>query len=165
MSDTSRRITPDRQHTLGGKKNLDWFFANRKWIRTAGNSVVEAAWAKRDLPEGETAIRFLFMAAKKSYKRAHDRNQIKRWLRAAITEVAGYANVERVMAEKNQQILVMLRISKAMEDVSWDSILTEVRLIAEHLQKRTTPSTEPVAPLITKAERERRNIAANHTPN
>jgi RNase P protein component len=80
-------LSVDRQHSLAGRDTLDWFFANRKWIRLGQNSIIECAWAKRALPESESGIRFLLLAPKRSYKRAHDRNKIKRWLRAAIAEV------------------------------------------------------------------------------
>src|SRR5436305_14477687 len=105
------RLTLNRSHSLSGKRNLDWFFANRKWIRTAGHSIIEAAWAVRDLPENEPAIRFLLLASKRNYKRAHDRNQVRRWLRAAIAEIPEFPVIEESLAQNGKQLLVMMRIS------------------------------------------------------
>jgi ribonuclease P protein component len=132
----SPRLTLDRRHSFSGQKNLDWFFKNRKWVRTAGNSLVEAAWAIRELPEGEASIRFLLLASKRNYKRAHDRNKIRRWLRAAITETEEFASFEKAIAGKDKQVLVMMRISKPLREVEWDKIKSEVGAIARHLEKR-----------------------------
>jgi len=134
------RLTLNRSHSLSGKKNLDWFFANRKWIRTAGNSLVEAAWATRELPEGEAGIRFLLLASKRNYKRAHARNKIRRWLRAAITETEGFASLEDMIVPKGKQVLVMMRISKPLPEVKWDQVRSEVGAIARHLEKRNLTS-------------------------
>src|SRR5256885_12325652 len=120
------RLTLDRSHSLSGQKNLDWFFANRKWVRKAGNSLVEAGWAIRELPEGEAAIRFLLLASKRNYKRAHERNKIRRWLRAAITEISDFTLLEESLSANGQQLLVMLRISKPLREVTWQQILKEV---------------------------------------
>jgi len=130
------RLTLDRRHSFSGKRNLDWFFENRKWVRTAGNTLVEACWAVRPLPEGEAALRFLLLAAKRSHKRAHDRNKIKRWLRAAITEVAEFGEFESAMQSNGRQALVMLRISRPVSEVRWEKILLDVRAIALHVSKR-----------------------------
>jgi ribonuclease P protein component len=133
---SSPRLTLDRRHSFSGEKSLDWFFQNRKWIRTAGNSLVEAAWAIRDLPEGEADIRFLLLASKRNYKRAHDRNKIRRWLRAAITETPEFASLEDTAAATGKQLLVMLRISKPMLEVKWSIIKDEIAVVARHLHKR-----------------------------
>ncbi len=143
MADEGNRVSPDRRHSLSGRKNLDWFFANRKWVRNTGNSVVEAAWATRDLPQDEAALRFLFLAAKRSYKLAHDRNQIKRWLRAAVTEASGFAELEQVMAERGQQVLLMLRIAQPIPEMSWELILKEVVSVVLQISKRSITASAP----------------------
>ena len=135
------RLTIDRQHSLSGRDNLDWFFANRKWIRVSGNTTIEAAWAKRPLPVDdrlctEAGIRFLLLAPKRSYKRAHDRNKIKRWLRAAISEVPEFSTLESQLAARGEQLLVMMRISKPIGELKWPSILAEVGKISRYLEKR-----------------------------
>jgi ribonuclease P protein component len=130
------RITFDRRHSLSGKKNLDWFFANRKWVRTAGNTLIEAAWATRELPEGEAGLRILILASKRSHKHAHDRNRIKRLLRATIPEVEDFARIETEMNGSGKQLLLMLRISRSVEEVAWEDVVREMRAIGEHLVKR-----------------------------
>ena len=133
------RLNVDRKHSFSGRENLAWFFANRKWIR--GEGIVEAAWAKRPLPvddrsSNEAGIRFLLLASKKSYKRAHDRNKIKRWLRAAIHEVPEFAEIEATLSSEGRQAIIMLRISKPVEELKWSSILENMQSIAATLQKR-----------------------------
>ena len=135
------RISLDRPHALRGKKTLEWFFANRKWVRTARLAVIECGWAERPLPENEAAIRFLILASKRSYKRAHDRNRIKRWLRAAVAEVRDFGALESSLAERQLQLLVMLRISKPLTSVKWADIVNDMQSIAAHLTKRTSKET------------------------
>ena len=136
------RISLDRPHALRGKKTLEWFFANRKWVRTAKLNVVECGWAQRPIPENEPALRFLIIASKRSYKRAHDRNKIKRWLRAAVAEVPEFVLLESSLAEHELQLLIMLRISKPMTSVKWPDIVSDMQSIASHLTKRTSKEAE-----------------------
>ncbi len=136
------RLSIDRKHSLAGRDNLNWFFANRKWLRTSAGgdaprcAIIECAWAKRPLAEGEAGIRFLFLASKKSYKRAHDRNKIRRWLRAAITETTVFAELEASMLTRGEQLLVMMRVSKPMREIGWKKIRENIESIASHLAKR-----------------------------
>lgn len=139
---TVRRLTLDRPHALRGKKTLEWFFSNRKWVRTARLAVVECGWAERPLPVDEAAIRFIILAPKRSYKRAHDRNKIKRWLRAAVAETPEFTEIEAKLSERRAQLLIMLRISKPMSTVKWTDILSDVNSIASHLMKRTSKEAE-----------------------
>lgn len=133
---TRSRLTLNRPHSLRGKNNLDWFFKNRKWIRTSSLVVTECAWAKRSLPIGEAGIRILLLAAKRSYKRAHDRNKIRRWLRAAIAETEEFSQLEETMLSRGEQLLIMMRISKPIRSVQWDAVASDVHTIAVHLAKR-----------------------------
>ena len=132
----TERLSLDRDHALRGTKTLDWFFANRKWIRTAKLHVVECAWAERPLPEGEAPIRFLILASKRSYKRAHDRNSIKRWLRAAVNQVPPFVELETFAKNRGVQLVIMMRISRPLRDASWAAILSDVQSIAAHLSRR-----------------------------
>ncbi len=88
----------------------------------------------------EAGIRFLLLASKRSHKRAHDRNKIKRWLRAAIAEVHEFSTLETQLAARGEQVLVMMRISKPVREVKWDEVVENVRRIAEHLKKRLARS-------------------------
>ena len=130
------KITLDRRHSFSGRDNIDWFFKNRKWIRAAKLELVECSWAVRSLPEGEASIRFLLLAPKRNYKRAHDRNKIKRWLRAAISKAEDFDAIEETLAAQSKQLLVTMKISKPIAVVRWNAILEDVRQIAEHLKKR-----------------------------
>ena len=128
-------VTIDRQHSFSGKKNLDWFFANRRWVRITRSNLVEAAWAVRELPLEEAPLRFLFLAPKRFYKPAHDRNKIRRLLRAAIAEEGIFAAIEQGMHDRNQQLLVMMRITKPIMSVKWEQVLDDVRRIAGKLSE------------------------------
>ena len=135
------RLAIDRQHSLSGKNNLDWFFANRKWIRTSSLHTTECAWAKRPLPvddrsSSEAGIRILLLVPKNKNKRAHDRNKLRRWLRAAITETEDFSQLEETMLARGDQLLVMMRVSKPVQEVTWANILEDVENIAAHLMKR-----------------------------
>jgi ribonuclease P protein component len=137
------RLSIDRRHSFAGRENLSWFFANRKWVRVA-NRFVEAGWAKRSQPEGDAAIRFLILASKRSHRRAHDRNQIKRWLRAAIAEVPTFLSIESECQSHGEQVVVMLRTSKPMKELKWEEILKDVERIAVKLaQISSRPSSFP----------------------
>ncbi len=129
-------LTLSRSHSFSGKKNLDWFFANRKWIRTSALSLTECCWARRPLPEGEAGIRFLLLAPKRSYKLAHDRNKIRRWLRAAITATEEFSQLEATMLARDEQLLLMMRISKPIRTMRWDAIVSDVHTIAALMTKR-----------------------------
>src|SRR5947209_174736 len=98
----------DRTHSLSGKKTLDWFFANRKWVR-APLSVIECAFAIRSQPESEASIRFLITASKRAMKRAHDRNKSKRWMRAAIAGSSDFSTLEGRFSSRSEQLLIMMR--------------------------------------------------------
>ena len=137
----TERLSLDRDHALRGSKTLEWFFANRRWVRTAKLHVVECSWAERPLPESEAPVRFLILAPKRSYKRAHDRNRIKRWLRAAVNQVSAFAELESCVKERVVQILIMMRISKPIREIDWVTIVSDVESIAEHLWRRI--SKEP----------------------
>lgn len=84
----------------------------------------------------EAGIRFLLLAPKRSYKRAHDRNKIKRWLRAAIAEVPEFSALEMLLTSRGEQVLVMMRIAKPIRDVKWAQILDETNRVGEALNKR-----------------------------
>ncbi len=136
-----KRLSVDRKHSLAGRDTLDWFFANRKWIRLGQHSIIECAWAKRPLPEAspelrEAGIRFLLLAPKRSYKRAHDRNKIKRWLRAAIAEVPEFSMLETGLTSRGEQVLVMMRIAKPIRDVKWGMIVSDIHTVAIEIMKR-----------------------------
>ena len=138
--DVESMLAIDRRHSFSGQKNLDWFFANRKWVRIGAKGVpskniVEAAWALRPLPESEAGVRFLLLAPKRNYKHAHDRNKIRRWLRAAISEVELFAHTEDRMLENSRQLIVLMRVSKPLPNLNWSAILDDVRTIAEKLSE------------------------------
>jgi ribonuclease P protein component len=130
---TVKRISPDRSHTLRGQRNLEWFFKNRTWLRVSERSV-HVAFAVRPRPEAEASIQFLFIAAKRDMRRAHDRNRAKRWLRAAVHSIELFATIEHrlegeVVGEQGsgleaRQLLVMLRLTRL--DSGYDKVLAAV---------------------------------------
>jgi ribonuclease P protein component len=114
-------VTLDRAHTLRGKRNLDWFFANRRWLRLP-DRLLHVAYAIRPLPEAERAIQFLLIAAKRDMKRAHDRNRSKRWLRAALTNTVQLSELEIEMMARSQQLLVMIRVSSPPSSTNFANV-------------------------------------------
>jgi ribonuclease P protein component len=136
MPDKFHRISLDRRHSLAGRDNIDWFFAHRKWIRSAKLELVECSYAVRPLPDREAAVRFLLFAPKRNYKRAHDRNKIKRWLRAAITGADDFGEIQKKMDSEGKQLLVTIKISKPIPDLKWNGIVEDIVKIADHLKKR-----------------------------
>lgn len=84
----------------------------------------------------EAGVRILLLASKRSYKLAHDRNKIRRWLRAAITQTEAFPQIEETMLARGEQLIIMLRISKPVRAVQWDAIVSDVHTIAVHLTKR-----------------------------
>ena len=88
------------------------------------------------------------LAPKRSYKRAHDRNKIKRWLRAAIAEVPEFSTLEAQLSSRSEQVLVMMRIAKPIRDVKWGMIVSEVRTVAHSKLVNAHGETSPLTPLL-----------------
>ncbi len=128
------RVTIDRRHSLNGRITLEWFFKNRRWLRRASVTAVEAAWAKRPLPESEVPLRFLLLVSKKTHKAAHERNKIRRWLRAAIAETGSFSGIEESARARNEQIVIMMRVSLAVRELKWELILNDVQETARALE-------------------------------
>lgn len=128
MTPASRpRLTADRRHTLRGKRTLDWFFQNRRWLRIESRAV-RAAYALRPLSEGDTPIQFLLIASKRDMKRAHDRNKTKRWLRAAIVDTPMLGDIERRMGDL--QLLLLLQVSAPPSQMDYEQIRSAVSSVA-----------------------------------
>jgi ribonuclease P protein component len=108
---------------LRGKRNLDWFFQNRKWISLKDRSV-QVGYALRPLPEGESPIQFLLVATKRDMKRAHDRNRAKRWLRAAILETPDFGDLEHQLPPL--QLILMLRVAVHPDRIEYSAVRSAV---------------------------------------
>lgn len=126
-------VTPDRDHTLRGRRSLEWFFSNRRWVRLQ-SPVLRVAYALRPLPEGESAIQFLILASKRDMKRAHDRNRAKRWIRAAIAQTPSFAQIERQFPSR--QALIMLHCAVTPDSIKYSDILAAVTEAAEAVVRR-----------------------------
>jgi RNase P protein component len=144
-------LTADRLHTLRLKRDLDWFFDNKRRLTGCRTKVVEAAWSRRPIPEGRCAIQFLFLAPKRHIRLAHDRNKIKRWLREAVGAIPQFTEIERVADTSNLQIILMLRVlrgpTSAIGDrvVDWSAIASDVERIGTALLKEVSqPESTPL---------------------
>ena len=140
---TPTRVAPDRAHTLSGRDDLAWFFQHRRWMRSKSGPVsVDCCWATRPKPAGEPALRMLFLATKRDHRRAHDRNRMRRWMRAAVLETPALAALEQAMQARELQLLVMFRISRPRAEVAWANVQAAV---AEHAAFLTTKCV-PIVP-------------------
>ena len=138
MTSARSRLSADRQHTLRGKRTLDWFFQNRRWIKLADRRI-QCAYALRELPADQAALQFLFVASKRDMKRAHDRNKAKRWLRAAVVETEAFSQFVDTLGDR--QLLVMFRVVVKPQEISYSDIFTQMRIAAEKLVEITNQRT------------------------
>ena len=78
-----------------------------------------------------------FSVSKKLYKRAHDRNQYKRWLREAyrIQKVPILDHLE----SKNQRLAVFFILTKRIENPKFALIECEIQLLLARLMKKLNP--------------------------
>jgi ribonuclease P protein component len=124
------RLSVHRENTLRGREAIAWFFANKRNLRLPQGSVLRAAWARKD---GSPApgITFLIAVSKRTAKRAHDRNQLKRWIRAAIAETPEWYELEQALKASNTQLFLLFSpLGPPSAAVNWGSIQNAVKSAA-----------------------------------
>lgn len=132
---TASRTRVDRARVLRSRKEIEQFFKEKRWLTTR-NSKVQAAYAIWPAEEGKDSLQFLFLVTKRNVPKAHDRNQLKRWLRAAVHEVGGFEAIAQQMQNENRRLILMLTISTSPEEIDWGVVLSDVRNIETALLKR-----------------------------
>src|SRR5687767_8288888 len=96
IPEPSTRTRVNRARILRSRKEIEQFFKEKRWLTTR-SSRVQAAYAIWPAKEGEESLQFLFVVTKRNVPKAHDRNQLKRWLRAAAHETQEFESVAAKM--------------------------------------------------------------------
>ena len=128
------RVSVSRKNTLRGREAIAAFFEQKRNLRLPYGCVLRAAY--RALPDPATAgLSFVITVSKRVAKRAHDRNQLKRWVRAAIAETPEFADFEQKAKDSGLHITLLLSpTSPPSLRVNWESILESVRAVATQTQ-------------------------------
>jgi ribonuclease P protein component len=79
-----------------------------------------------------------FSVSKRLYKRAHDRNQYKRWLRE--TYRTNKAEIFDFVKEKNLQLVLFIIITKPMEDKTYQEIELIIQTLLKKIMKKLSTS-------------------------
>lgn len=82
------------KNTLKGK-NIEILFSKGKWIN---GKYIKAIWQKSD------SQKFLVSAPIKKFKKATDRNKIKRYLRKGLNEI-GFNSINIALIYSNEKII------------------------------------------------------------
>jgi len=135
-----RPLTINRSTTLRGKKELEWFFGVKHNLYLPKGDkppCVRAAWAVRELKEGASPTLFLISVSKKNVRKAHDRNKVKRWMRAALQQVATLPEIAKTKENEGQQLILMIAgLRGPGKDCTFGSITSEVEQYITSLEKK-----------------------------
>jgi ribonuclease P protein component len=116
------------------ERDIDVVLRGGKRLKHSGTFA--ARFALRELPAGAKPLLFLFIVPKRFVRRAHERNQIKRWLREALIASEAFQTLTTALASSERQFLVSIRVDKAPSaTMNWNVIHAEVESIVEALQK------------------------------
>lgn len=120
-----------KQEKLAHQKLFDAIFKN-------GNRAFEypflALWSEVSIAEN-VSVQAGFSVPKKHFKKAHDRNRIKRWLREAFrTE---NAELKKVLTHKNTQIAVIF-ITVKSDNISFDLVQPKIKLLLTKITEQVS---------------------------
>ena len=143
MPVTLSPISVNRANTLRGREAIAAFFAQKRNIRLPNGCVIRAAYASQ--PSSQPGLKFLIVVSKRIAKRAHDRNQLKRWVRAAIGQISHFAQMDEQARDLGQELIVLLSPTAApSKGVNWESILRSVQAVAKKAQSSVlAPQSSP----------------------
>lgn len=126
-------LSVNRANTLRGREAIAAFFAQKRNIRLPQGCVLRAAYTSQ--PSEEPGLRFLIVVSKRIAKRAHDRNQLKRWVRAAIAEIPAFSEIDEQARASGQLITLLLSpTAPPSKSVNWESIVRTMEIIAQKTQ-------------------------------
>lgn len=122
-------ISVNRANTLRGREAISAFFAQKRNIRLPNGCVIRAAYSS--LPSQDPGLKFIIVVSKRIAKRAHDRNQLKRWVRAAIGRFPAFSELDESARESGQEIILLIAPTAApSKGVNWESVLHSVEAVA-----------------------------------
>lgn len=123
------------------QRDIDELFKEGRSLGRTGKdtSVVSGKYLLRELPEAKApVILYLYHAPKKFIKPAHERNKLKRWMREAVRLSEEMNSIKDTLAEKNVQMLLLLRITTPPSATcNWQHITEDIRSIAGKLRNVT----------------------------
>jgi len=96
------KFTLSKNERLKSKKSIDRLFEEGKFI---GRFPVKMAYIVQELPEGEKPSLFSVSVPKKNFKRAVDRNRIKRLFREAYR--LNCLSLKEQLLDKDKQLMLM----------------------------------------------------------
>ena len=127
----------NRANTLRGREAIAAFFAQKRNIRLPNGCVIRAAYSSQ--LSTDPGLKFLIVVSKRTAKRAHDRNQLKRWVRAAIGQLPQFAEIDEASKELGHQLILLISpIAAPSKSVNWESIRNSVAAIAEKLRNQNS---------------------------
>jgi ribonuclease P protein component len=126
-------ISVNRANTLRGREAIAAFFAQKRNIRLPNGCVIRAAYTSQ--PSPDPGLKFIIVVSKRIAKRAHDRNQLKRWVKAAIGQISQFAELDQQAKDAGHELILLISPSAApSKSVNWESILTSIEAIAAKTQ-------------------------------
>lgn len=126
------RVSVSRANTLRGREVIADFFFQKRNLRMPQGSVLRVSSTVQQL--SEPGLIFLIVVSKRTAKRAHDRNQLKRWIRAAVGETSNFHELEALALTSQLEITLLFSpTGPPSPSVNWDSILRSVRSAAQLL--------------------------------
>ncbi|HET6512792.1 MAG TPA: ribonuclease P protein component [Candidatus Kapabacteria bacterium] len=134
MSVPPSSLSVSRKNTLRGREAISTFFEQKRNLRLPFGCVLRAAYLATPSPE-HPGLDFIITVSKRIAKRAHDRNQLKRWVRAAIAQVPEFAEIEQKAKDSCLHITLLLSpTSPPSLRVNWGSVLQAVKAVATQAQ-------------------------------
>ena len=93
---------------------------------------VLAIWSYADL-QHDVRAQIGFSAPKKHFKKAHDRNRIKRWIRESYRTQSG--DLKNTLLQKNKQIVIHF-ITVKNDNISFDLIQPKIKLVLNEITEQ-----------------------------
>lgn len=125
------RLSIHRGNTLRGRTTITEFFDTKVNLRLETRQPIRAAYSIQYETFAEERLVFLIMTSKRVAKRAHDRNQLKRWLRAGIAENPRYAELRDQLAFGHMTATLLLTPTLAPgPDMNWPRVQIAVTEVA-----------------------------------
>ena len=145
MPVTITPISVNRANTLRGREAIAAFFAQKRNIRLPHGCVIRAAFSSQ--PSPDPGLKFIIVVSKRIAKRAHDRNQLKRWVKAAIGQTPAFAELDQQVTESGSELILLISPNAApSKGVNWQSILSSVEAVAARTQSTILTTHHSPAP-------------------